>query len=159
MSTMPSYSVQVPDLATLERIGARIAAALVPGLTIYLRGDLGAGKTALVGAILRARGHSGAVKSPTYTLVEPYRIGTLAIYHFDLYRLRQAEELEFLGIRDYVENQGVLLIEWPQRGAGVLPPADIDVDIRTGNDARELNFRALSEAGTVALSCLATPTD
>ena len=156
---MNDIKLRAADVDAMHRIGAALAPALSAGLVIYLHGNLGAGKTTFVAGLLHARGHRGAVKSPTYTLVEPYRIDALDIYHFDLYRLRDAEELEFLGIRDYVERGGVLLIEWPERGAGVLPPADIDVDIRTGNDARELNFRALSETGATALSCLAAHTD
>lgn len=134
-------------------LGAALRAGAMPVPVIYLRGDLGAGKTTFVGGILRALGHVGAVKSPTYTLVEPYTLGAMTIYHFDLYRLRDAEELEFLGMRDYIGN-GVLLIEWPERGAGLLPAADVDVCIRSGNDSRVISITALSETGRTLVKCL-----
>lgn len=149
------------DAAATIAAGAALGAALgtvlgrgaAPAPVIYLRGDLGAGKTTFAGGVLRALGHVGAVKSPTYTLVEPYTLGAMTIYHFDLYRLRDAEELEFLGMRDYVGN-GALLIEWPERGQGLLPAVDVDVCIRTGNDSRVIVIAALSETGRTLVQCL-----
>ena len=137
------------------KLGVPLAACLAAGAVVYLQGDLGAGKTTLVRGIVQSLGHSGAVKSPTYTLVEPYELGELKVFHFDLYRLGDPEELEFIGIRDYFAEDSLALIEWPERGLGFLPPADLVVRIEREGTGRRLLFAADSERGREMLRGLA----
>lgn len=142
---------RAPDPQAMEALGARLATRLVPGLVLFLRGELGAGKTTLVRGVLHGLGHAGAVKSPTYTLVEPYTLRGLAVYHFDLYRLNDPEELEFLGMRDYLEGSGVCLIEWPERGAGMLPEPDVEIAIESMEEGRVVRLKACTERGAAIL--------
>jgi tRNA threonylcarbamoyladenosine biosynthesis protein TsaE len=138
----------------MERLGGRLAVALQPGVTVFLRGELGAGKTTLVRGLLRALGHEGTVKSPTYTLVEPYECDGLKVYHFDLYRLQDAEELEAIGMRDYLDGGGVCLIEWPERGETMLAVPDLEVTITRQDGRRRVELNAHSSAGSAALEAL-----
>ncbi|MDX1569231.1 MAG: tRNA (adenosine(37)-N6)-threonylcarbamoyltransferase complex ATPase subunit type 1 TsaE [Xanthomonadales bacterium] len=116
--------------AALGDLATQLAASLGHEPTvIHLVGPLGAGKTTFVRSLLRALGHSGPVKSPSYGLVEPYEVGDRRICHLDLYRLNDPEELEFLGIRDLVGDTDLLLIEWPEQGGGLVPDADLTVRI------------------------------
>lgn len=135
------------DESSMLDFAARAGKCLSPGLTIYLHGTLGMGKTTFTRGLLHGLGHQGKVKSPTYTLVEAYDFVTPVLYHFDLYRLADPEELEYLGIRDYLDGQAVSIIEWPEKGAGILPPADLDLTLSPWQQGRCLNIRANSSAG------------
>lgn len=148
------FSVWLADENATLALGALLAEALDDGGIIYLRGDLGAGKTTLCRGLLHALGHSGAVKSPTYTLVEPYLLGARHVYHFDLYRLAGAEELEFLGIRDYLNQGALLLFEWPERGAGHLPPPDLELRLTSESAGRRVQGGASSPNGAAIVTRL-----
>jgi tRNA threonylcarbamoyladenosine biosynthesis protein TsaE len=138
--------IEVADEAAMVELGRRLAPHLAAGMLVYLEGGLGAGKTTLVRGIVQGLGHRGAVKSPTYTLVEPYDTTRLPVFHFDLYRLTDPEELEVMGMRDYLQPQHLCLVEWPDRGFGFLPPADLVITIEIVGHGRTVTL----EAGTPA---------
>ena len=142
------------DPEAQERLGRALAAALAGHGVVYLEGELGAGKTTLARGILRGYGHEGAVKSPTYTLVEPYELAGVTVYHFDLYRLTDPEELELLGIRDYCRPDALALVEWPERGHPLLPPPDMVITIRSGIHGRDIELAARSDHGRAVLATL-----
>jgi len=129
-------SLPVEDEAAMLALGTKLARLTEGCGVIYLHGNLGMGKTTLARGIIHGLGHQGAVKSPTFTLIEPYQIGNLHVFHFDLYRLLDAEELEFLGVRDCFAADALCLIEWPERGAGILPAPDLDITITPLIDGR-----------------------
>ncbi len=128
----------VTNEQSMESLGRNHADLMRGGDIIYLEGELGAGKTTFVRGFLRGLGHQGGVTSPTYTLIEPYSFESFSVYHLDLYRLESAEELETLGLRDMINDESILLVEWPDRGLGVLPPATVSVSIQYAADARNV---------------------
>lgn len=138
----------------MEALGGRFASALGRLRLITLNGPLGAGKTTLVRGLVQALGHAGSVKSPTFTLVEPYRFNDRQLYHFDLYRLKTPEELEFLGIRDYLAGPGLCVVEWAERAGGLLPAPDVDVMIQPANSGRSVQLTAHTPQGEAWLGSL-----
>lgn len=146
------------DAQETESLGARLGHVVTTGI-IYLNGDLGAGKTTLARGLLRALGYAGKVRSPTYTLVEPYTFESRQVYHLDLYRLTDAEELEWLGLRDMLADPALLLVEWPERGSGYLPPADLTIDLDFSGDGRVASLVATTLAGQHWLEQLAVGND
>lgn len=137
----------------MEQLGAVLAGAAVPGI-VSLEGELGTGKTTLVRGFLRGLGHTGRVRSPTYTLVEPYALAVADVYHLDLYRLADPEELEYLGLRDMLGGHAILLVEWPERGRGFLPAPDLAIRIDYAGDGRDVELVPGSEAGKHLLGAL-----
>jgi tRNA threonylcarbamoyladenosine biosynthesis protein TsaE len=135
---VPPQSAYLADEAATIAYGRELAADLEPGVLVYLTGDLGAGKTTLVRGILRGLGYSGSVKSPTYTLLEPYELPALTVYHFDFYRIGDGRELEFIGIDELMDSQAVKLVEWPERAAGHIPAADIQITLQVENEGRRI---------------------
>lgn len=144
---MVKAELQLVDEAATLRLGQQLAAVIPAGFITYLYGDLGAGKTTLVRGYLRGLGHRGNVKSPTYTLVEAYEVGERQVYHFDLYRLSDPEELEYAGGRDYFNADAVCLVEWPERGAGWLTGADLQIQLDYEGVGRKVVLLACSEKG------------
>jgi tRNA threonylcarbamoyladenosine biosynthesis protein TsaE len=128
------------DTEATEQFGAELYQTLASSCLIFLQGDLGAGKTTLVRGYLRAAGYEGTVKSPTYNLVEEYTIAERRFYHFDLYRLNDPEELEWLGIKDYFSHSSTCFIEWPDKGRGFLPKPDVVISFVPQNSGRKVEI-------------------
>ena len=148
MTEANTKSIFLPDEAAQVSLAAEVGKQLKSSFVMLLKGDLGAGKTTFARGFIHASGFDGVVKSPTYTLVEPYPIDhDRMCYHFDLYRLADAEELEFTGARDYFNDNDVCLVEWPERAEGFLPPADWICEFSHQEKGRNLTVTALSEAG------------
>jgi tRNA threonylcarbamoyladenosine biosynthesis protein TsaE len=137
-----------------QHLGELIAKFIEAPTICYLNGDLGVGKTRLVRAIIQSLGYSGNVKSPTYTLVEPYQFEKVTAYHFDLYRLSDPEELEYLGIRDYFDESSIAFIEWPENGKGWLEQADISIELEFYDSGRRCSIQAQSSKGKLLLEKL-----
>lgn len=155
---MSGTELYIADEAAMLRLGLGLAEQTAGHGILFLQGDLGAGKTTLSRGIIQGLGHNGPVKSPTFTLVEPYEINQLRVWHFDLYRLSDPEELEFLGIRDYFADDDLCLIEWPQQGAGYLPQPDIEITIKAHNDGRIVRLLPFSTRGKSWCAALAALT-
>ena len=148
----------MPDEAATLALGRELAPLLVSGMVVWLEGDLGAGKTTLARALLRGLGHTGPVKSPTYTLVEVYVVSSLYWYHFDFYRFNEPEEFDDAGLGEYFREDSICLVEWPAKAAGHVPPADLALDFRFAKNAPEsgrvVDLLARSEAGQQCLTSL-----
>lgn len=145
-----SIANEVDQVAFGKRLGRLVGRESV----IFLEGDLGAGKTTLVRGFLQGRGHSGKVKSPTYTLIEPYFLASGSCYHLDLYRLVDAEELDYLGLRDILAESAVVLIEWPERASILLPKPDLRIQIahRPSSEGRDIHLMPCSSMGAEVVS-------
>jgi tRNA threonylcarbamoyladenosine biosynthesis protein TsaE len=140
--------------ADLHAFAERLCRSANRGCLIYLRGDLGAGKTTLVRGFLRAAGHAGVVKSPTFTLVEEYHVNDRRFFHFDLYRLTDPEELEWMGFRDYLSEGATCFVEWPERGGEWLPRPDIDIQLTLNGSLRLVDVSARSAYGAIVIKAL-----
>ncbi len=152
-------SLNLPDPEATASLATALTGALpadVAGWTILLQGDLGAGKSTFARAMLRSLGHEGLVPSPTYTLVEPYALPDFSVYHIDLYRVKVADELEFLGWSDL--QDGLKLVEWPERAPRLLELADIQIELRYEDEGRAADLKGLSERGSKVLAGVAWPT-
>jgi tRNA threonylcarbamoyladenosine biosynthesis protein TsaE len=144
----------LPDEAATASLGGRLAACVVPGLRIYLRGELGSGKTTLARGLLRALGVREKVKSPSYTLVELYVVSRLHLYHFDFYRFIDSNEFADLGFGEYFDGEAVCLVEWPERAGAVLPLPDLDIRLSHAAEGREVHLTAHRQAGVRCLKGL-----
>ena len=144
----------MPDAAATEALGRTLAGGAGPGRVLHLRGELGAGKTTLVRGLLRGLGYAGRVKSPTYTLVEPYDVWSLHFYHFDFYRLKDQAEWEQAGFREYFGAHSMCVVEWPERAGGLLAPPDLDIQLLFEGEARRARIEAHTGSGKVWLSSL-----
>ncbi len=129
------------DEAATLALGAELAAELRGNERIYLHGDLGMGKTTLVRGLLRALGHQGPVKSPTYTLIEPYQFPSFMVYHLDLYRIADPAELAYIGLDELMEERAIMLVEWPERAGSLLPVADIELHLGPQGEGRTIAIR------------------
>ncbi|MEQ1591863.1 MAG: tRNA (adenosine(37)-N6)-threonylcarbamoyltransferase complex ATPase subunit type 1 TsaE [Thiobacillaceae bacterium] len=146
----------LPDEASTLELGATIARGLRAGMTLFLEGDLGAGKTTLVRGVLRALGYVGRVKSPTYTLSEIYNVPGFELYHFDLYRMTDPREWLDAGFREVADGQMVSLVEWPEKAAGLLPPPDMRIRLSVNDEGRDAEIVAETAPGRECLKACCT---
>lgn len=145
----------VETAEAMEALGRELAPCLRGLRLVCLHGELGAGKTTLVRGLLRGYGYRGAVKSPTFTLAEPYALDRFTLIHFDFYRLKEPEETEFMGLRDYLREDNLCIVEWPERVRGVLPDSDVDVKIEKEAGGRRVRILARGRKAEAALEQLA----
>ena len=136
-------------------LGTNLAKLLRGSEAVFISGSLGAGKTTLCRGMLRAMGHIGAVKSPTFTLVEPYEIEGVEVSHFDLYRLSDPGELDYIGIEEYFAKKGLCLVEWPEKALGRLPQHDLEITIDVCGEKRNISIQAMSADGETVCESLA----
>jgi tRNA threonylcarbamoyladenosine biosynthesis protein TsaE len=148
---MQHFSLTLTDETATLLFGAEIACVSHPGLVIFLRGDLGAGKTTFARGILRGLGYQGKVKSPTYNLIELYKISRLYLYHFDFYRFNDPTEWEDAGFREYFNADSICLVEWPQKAEGLLPPGDLTFLFHLSGTGRNVEISADTQAGRLCL--------
>ena len=153
---MVTPTFALPDEHATMALGAALAACLEPGDAVHLHGDLGAGKTTLVRGAVRALGHRGPVKSPTYALVELYELSRLDLHHFDFYRFNDPREWIDAGFRESFGGRTVTLVEWPERAGGLLPPPDLDITLLPHGDGRIASFTSRSPRGLTLRDCLAS---
>lgn len=144
----------LPDEQGTIALGSRLAKAIAPGMVIYLRGNLGAGKTTLVRSMLQTLGYQGRVKSPTYTLLEQYEAGGLNLRHFDLYRFQDINEWDSAGFSDEFDGNNICLVEWPEQAAGLLPPADLEILFDILPQGRGINLKANTPSGQACVARL-----
>ncbi len=142
-----TFDLILPDLTATEELGKNLASALAAGAVIYLHGDLGAGKTTIVRSALVALGYTGVAKSPTYTLIEFYPLNDFTLNHFDLYRLNDPSELDYIGLRDYITSDSVSIFEWPSKGTGHIPNPDLEIFLQFDGAGRVANIQAGSALG------------
>ena len=151
----PPNTYLADEAATLA-LGGAIGACLEPGLSLHLKGDLGAGKTTLARGVLRGLGHLGPVKSPTYALVEVYELSRLDLHHFDFYRFHDPREWTDAGFRESFGGNTVTLVEWPERAGALLPPPDVEITLTPSAAGRTASFTSRSPRGSALLDCLAS---
>lgn len=154
---MKAFERKAIDEAGLVAIAETLARTAPPGMILYLEGELGAGKTTFARAWLGAVGVGGRIKSPTYSLIESYPLGTTAAHHLDLYRLADPGELEWLGLADLIDGRSFMLVEWPARGGDAVPPADLRVCLAHAGEARDLRIEPVSAAGAAWLGAANLP--
>ena len=149
-----SFQIFLMDETATVQLGHRIASQIEQGAVIFLHGDLGAGKTTLTRGLVQYFGHQGHVKSPTYTLVEPYELKGAELYHFDLYRLGDPEELEFMGVRDYFSSHSICIVEWPEKGQGFIPQPDVEITLMYQEQGRCATIDGRTSRGTRIIDML-----
>ncbi|MBA2690204.1 MAG: tRNA (adenosine(37)-N6)-threonylcarbamoyltransferase complex ATPase subunit type 1 TsaE [Burkholderiales bacterium] len=149
-----SYKKYLPDEAATGILAARLAPFIEPGLCVFLKGDLGAGKTTFARALIQALGYEGRVKSPTYALVELYKLSSVCLYHFDFYRFHDPQEWIDAGFRECFNDENVCLVEWPEKAGGLLPSADLTICLSHAPPGRNVEIRASTPMGERCLARL-----